>query len=259
MNLVEAFRAEDAAVAVVGAGGKKTTMYALAAELDRPVVTAAVRIPIFDRSVARVAVTGSPLAELASAGRGDFPLGLVPERESEERYYGYDATAVDDIVTAHDGPVVIKSDGARMRDLKAPNETEPQVPERTDVVVPVASAHAVGEPLDEAMVHRPELVAELAAEVGLDVGVGDDVSPELVGAVLASDEGGLKRVPEDTTAIPLVNKVDDAADEAVAREIAAAFWDRLAERRAAGAAAPEVPHLVLGRLGEREVVDLVEA
>ncbi|MGZ0746923.1 selenium cofactor biosynthesis protein YqeC [Haloparvum sp. AD34] len=259
MNLVEAFRAEDAAVAVVGAGGKKTTMYALADRLDRAVVTAAVRIPIFDQHVARVAVTESPLDELAAADPGDFPLGLVPERESEERYYGYDATGVDDIVAAHDGPVLIKSDGARMRDFKAPKDTEPQIPSKTDVVVPIASAHAVGEPLDEAMVHRPELVAQLAADAGLDVAVGDEITPELVATVLASDDGGLKRVPEGATVIPLVNKVDDADDESVARAVADAFFDRLDERRDAGAEVPEVPHLVLGHLAAGDVVDVVEA
>lgn len=258
MDLVEAFHAEDAAVAVVGAGGKKTTMYALADRLDRAVVTAAVRIPIFDQHVARVAVTESPLDELAAADPGDFPLGLVPERESEERYYGYDASGVDDVVAAHDGPVLIKSDGARMRDFKAPKESEPQIPSETDVVVPIASAHAVGEPLDEAMVHRPERVVAVAEAAGLDVAVGDEITPELVATVLASDAGGLKRVPEDATVIPLVNKVDDAADEQVARSIAARFFDRLDERRDAGDGLPDVAHVVLGRLGEGEVVDVVE-
>jgi len=89
---------------LVGAGGKKTTLYALADRLDRAVLTATVRIPIFDREVAAVRVTEAPVAALdeITAGEGDeptgdaesrggaesFPLGLVPERERDDRYRG---------------------------------------------------------------------------------------------------------------------------------------------------------------------------
>ena len=46
MDPAEAF-APDGVVAVVGAGGKKSTLYALAAGLDRSALTATVRIPPF--------------------------------------------------------------------------------------------------------------------------------------------------------------------------------------------------------------------
>ena len=58
MRLASALAAdEEQCVAVVGAGGKKTTLYLLGSLLDRAVVTATVRIPIFDDQVARVVVT----------------------------------------------------------------------------------------------------------------------------------------------------------------------------------------------------------
>jgi len=236
----------DAAVAVVGAGGKKTTMYALAARLDRAVVTASVRIPIFDPHVARVAVTEEPTAALGDAAPEDFPLGLVPAQEREDRYLGYDAAVVDELVAAHDGPVLIKADGARMREFKAPKEGEPQIPAATDVAVPIASAHAVGEPLTDELVHRPGRVAAVARRAGLEVGVGDEITPAVVGAVLASEAGGLKGVPPDATSIPLINKVDDAGDEAVAREVAAAVHERA-----------DVPKVVFAAMAEPRVVDVV--
>lgn len=240
-SLTDAFAA-DGLTCLVGAGGKKTTLYALATRLDRAVVTATVRIPIFDPHVARVAVTESPEAALADADADDFPLGLVPEREFEDRYRGYDPETVDDLAAAHDGPVLVKADGARMREFKAPGDHEPRIPATADTVIPVASAHVVGEPLSEELVHRPERVAAVA---GVDV--GDEVTPEVVGRVLASDEGGLKDVPEGATAIPLVNKVDSAEDEQVAREIAAIV---LAES--------SVPRVVLARMATPEIVAVVE-
>jgi len=189
-----------------------------------------------------------PGGESASVGAGTAPAGsalaaacgLIPS-ERDDRYRGYDPAVVDEIGTAHDGPVLVKADGARTRLLKAPNEREPQLPSGADRVVPVASVGAVGEPLAEETVHRPERVAAITGAEP-----GDEITPELVGRVLADGLGGLKDVPTDATAIPLINAVDDADDEAVAREIA-----RIVHERA------DVPRVVLARMIAGEVVDTV--
>ncbi|QZX98373.1 selenium cofactor biosynthesis protein YqeC [Halobaculum rubrum] len=233
-------------VCVVGAGGKKTTLYTLANSLDRAVVTATVRIPIFDDHVARVGVTGDPVDAPAEAKAGDFPLGLVPERERDDRYLGYDTAVVDDLAAAHDGPVLVKADGARMRELKAPSDREPQIPASADAVVPIASAHVVGEPLTDEHVHRPERVAAVA---GIDE--GEAITAGTVGRVLASPAGGLKDVPPGAETVALVNKVDDADDEAVAREVARAAFD--------ADDAGRLDRVVLAALGEGRVVDVLDA
>ncbi|GAA0510254.1 probable selenium-dependent hydroxylase accessory protein YqeC [Halorubrum aquaticum] len=250
MNVVDALDAGEGTTCLVGAGGKKTTLYVLADRLDRAVLTATVRIPIFDRQVATVRTAADPVSELASLRdresddeRATFPLGLVPERERDDRYRGYDPETVDRLSAAHDGPVLVKADGARTRLFKAPNDREPQVPAGADTVVPVASVHAVGEPLSEAVVHRPERVAGLVDGVE----TGDEITPELVGRVVAHEAGGLKGVPADATAVPLLNMVDDDADEAVAREVAAAIHERA-----------DVPRVVLARMREPAVVAVVE-
>jgi probable selenium-dependent hydroxylase accessory protein YqeC len=212
--------ADEQCVAVVGAGGKKTALYRLGGCLDRAVVTATVRIPIFDDEVAEVVVTDDPVSTLRS--RPDdadaWPLGLVPERERGDRYRGYDPETVDDVAAAHDGPVLVKADGARNRLLKAPDEREPQLPAGADTALAVASARVVGKPLSEQWVHRPELVAALT---GRDV--GDELDATDVARVLASADGGLKDVPDGTRAVAVVNMVDDdalrATGEAVAAEV----------------------------------------
>jgi probable selenium-dependent hydroxylase accessory protein YqeC len=253
-DVVDALDAAAGTTCLVGAGGKKTTLYALADRLDRAVLTATVRIPIFDREVAGVRVTSDPVAalgEVDAAGDVDpaaepdadpFPLGLVPERERDDRYRGYDPAVVDELAAAHDGPVLVKADGARTRLLKAPDDREPQVPAGADRVIPVASVGAVGEPLTAETVHRPERVAAIT-----DRDVGDEITPELVGRVLADPRGGLKDVPPDATAIPLINAVDDDADEATARDVARAVHEHA-----------DVPRVVLARMIAGEVVDVVE-
>ncbi|ELY71079.1 selenium cofactor biosynthesis protein YqeC [Natrinema versiforme] len=239
MDVVEALEARRGTTCVVGAGGKKTAMATLAAALERAVVTATVRIPIFDDWVERVAVTDDPITAVAETA--DWPLGVVPEREREDRYLGHDRATVD-ALAGLDVPVLVKADGARMRRFKAPNDREPQLPSSADTVVPIGSAHVVGEPLTEERVHRVERVAELT---GLEP--GDEIRPADVATVLASDRGGRKDVPESATVIPLLNMVDDEALAATARRVA----DEIHERA-------DVPRVVLAELrADRPIVDIV--
>jgi len=243
MDLPTALAARDATVCVVGAGGKKSTLFALADRLDRAVVTASVRIPIFDDRVAGVCVTSDPVAAIEETGDDDWPLGLVPERERSDRYLGYDTATVSEIADAAPGATLVKSDGARLREFKAPGDHEPQIPAAADVVVPIASAHVVGEPLTEGLVHRPEEVAAIAGRE-----IGSEIRPADVATVLASPAGGLKGVPSDATPIPVVNKVDDAADRAAARAIAEEVLTRA-----------NVPRVLLTRLtADDPIVEVVE-
>ncbi|WP_336358204.1 selenium cofactor biosynthesis protein YqeC [Haloarcula sp. CGMCC 1.6347] len=229
MDIVDALDAQHGTTCLVGAGGKKTTMATLARRLDHAVVSATVRIPIFDGWVENVVVTETPREAIEDATA--WPLGVVPTQERPDRYRGYDPETVADL-TDIDHPVLVKADGARMREFKAPSDREPQLPPTASTVVPIASAHVVGEPLTDDLVHR---VNEVAAITGLDP--GDEIRPQDVAAVLASGRGGLKDVPAGATAIPLLNMVDDADLEASARAVAEAIHDRA-----------DVPRVVLAEM-----------
>lgn len=241
LDITEALEVTGNLVCMVGAGGKKTTIYHLANRLSRAVVTSTVRIPIFDRQVAEVIVTEDPVPVLE--GGTEWPVGLVPEQEGDDRYRGYDPETVAEIAaTGIPESVLVKADGARTRWLKAPNASEPRVPESTDVVVPVASAKVVGKPLTDEYVHRVEMVSDLTG-----LARGDVIEPKHVAMVLASPAGGQKHVPSGADTIPLINMADDAALAAVGREIAARI-----HRRAA------VPRVVIARMTDDDpVVDIV--
>jgi probable selenium-dependent hydroxylase accessory protein YqeC len=239
MDLPEALAA-DGLTCVAGAGGKKTTLYHLANRLDRAVVTATVRIPIFDEHVARVAVTDDPVGAVSAAD--DWPLGLVPERVDEVRYGGYEPAVVADVAAAAAGPTLVKADGARNRLFKAPDDEEPQVPAATDTLVPIASAHVVGEPLTDEHVHRPERVAALT-----NLREGDRIEASHVARVLASERGGLKGAPPGATVVPVVNMCDDEALTATGREIA----------RDVLARTDRVERIALTRMNRGELVDVV--
>lgn len=216
MDLVDALEADSGVVSVVGAGGKKSTMYRLAEAIERAVVTATVRIPPFESHVSRVMVTPDPREAIEAAGPADWPLGLVPERSSDERFLGYERSVIDDLSELDTvDTILVKADGARMRKFKAPNEREPQIPSSTTVVVPVVSAHVIGEVLSEELVHRVDRVSAISG-----LSPGRIMTPEAIAEVIASPKGGHKGVPADATVLPVINMVDDGALERRAHAVA---------------------------------------
>ncbi|MFP4530417.1 MAG: selenium cofactor biosynthesis protein YqeC [Halodesulfurarchaeum sp.] len=230
MEYVSELGLDSGLTAAVGAGGKKSTLYTVGNELDRGVVTTAVRIPRFDEHVAELHETTDPVSTLESVE--EWPVGLVPGFE-EARYLGYDLDTIEQIAASPiPEAVLVKADGARNREFKAPGEDEPRIPPGADRVLGLVSTHVVGKPLTEEYVHRPERVTELTGlERGETIGVED------VATVLASSEGTEKHVPESAEYVPVLNKVDDEDDRETARAIA----DRVLE-------ASRAERVVLARL-----------
>lgn len=240
-DLATTLAATTGTTCVVGAGGKKTLLYRLANELSRAVVTATVRIPIFDGNVADVVVTDDPVDAIGETAA--WPIGVVPERE-ETRYVGYAPEVIDRIGNADVADVVlVKADGARNRLFKAPGDCEPIIPRGTDTVIPIASVKVVGMPLDDDHVHRPERVTALTG-----LAAGEAVTAATVAEVLSHQDGGLRGVPSGATAIPVINMVDDASLETIGREVAVDVLDR----------SDDIPRVVLTKLiADDPVIDVI--
>lgn len=205
-------------ISFVGAGGKKTAMHRLVDEactrnLTIGYTTTAHMPP---PSLPLVVTDADELIETLRSGfsldpdSGNYALSFArewvmnPERV-DEKVSGFDPGVIDNVFqTGQFEWLVVKADGARMRELKAPseNENEPPLPKASTCVVPVASVRAVGSPLSSDQVHRVKHVASLVLEPGATI------TPEAVGTVLAHPDGGCKNVPPDVPVIPLVNKAD---------------------------------------------------
>lgn len=208
-------------VAFVGAGGKKTAMRQLTDEgtersLDVGYTTTTAMPPPSDLPVTLNTRTGYPFV----LSDHEPPLAFASEWVSnpervERKVRGFEPAFLKSVFSSGVFDwLLVKADGARMREFKAPGDDEPVVPAVATHVVPVVSVHAVGEPLTEATVHRPERVAAVA-----DVDVGETITPETVGSVLASPEGGLKNVPPNASVTPLVNKADTPELRETARAV----------------------------------------
>jgi molybdenum cofactor cytidylyltransferase len=101
--------------------------------------------------------------------------------------------------------ILVEADGARHRALKAPAAHEPVVPASTTILVPMADLTVLGKPLVEEHVHRPELVAGLTG---------------MVATVLCHPQGGLKALPDQTRAVPMLNQIAEGCPLEQARQIA---------------------------------------
>lgn len=215
-------------IALVGAGGKSSLLFRLGDELaaaGRPtLLTATTRMwasQVNQAPFSLVTASGPTLIfelptslrgygqALALAGPAGEPgklAGLAPELIC--RLAGLDEV----------GAVVVEADGSRERPLKAPARHEPVVPGCATHVVTVASLAVLGQSLDAASVHRPEIAARL---MGLHL--GDTLTPEAVAALLAHRQGGRKGCPASAAALLYLNlALDDALGDAErARRLAA--------------------------------------
>ena len=249
MELTHAFRLQSKEiVALVGGGGKTTAMFRLAAELaaqgKRVVSTTTTRIFAAQIALAPQHLIFSPdqpvgdlmaaLSQLLAAQPHVLVIG--PPDYQTGKAFGLEPGVVEAIAGLPEvDAVLVEADGSRMRPFKAPAGHEPVVPGGTTLLVPVVGIDALGRSLTDDYVHRAERAAALA---GVQPGV--TVTPEIAAAVLAHPQGGLKGLPSGAgrRAVPLVNKVESAAELAAARDLAGRLL-----------AYPQIDSVVIGAAG----------
>ncbi len=220
-ELIDLLAARSGTVCVVGAGGKKTTLYHLAlTHPGRVGLTCTVPNTHFPDTlgacvvVAEAAELAGAVARAAAAHR---LVAFAHPSEKHGRYGGLAPELVAEIQNATSFDVLlVKCDGARMRWIKAPQDDEPLIPPSATTVVPVVSAKAFGEPLTETVAHR---LARVEAVSGAEY--RETITPAHVARLLAHEEGALKNAGS-ATVVPVINMVDNSEMEAVAREAARA-------------------------------------
>lgn len=217
-RLLDVCNARSGIVCTTGAGGKKTTLYRLAAAHGgRVALTATVTtlaVPPRYRDIEILA----PAAELKARVLGARPLRRIAFAEAIEkagRQGGIPPELIEDIHREGDFDVtLVKADGARMRLIKAPGTHEPRIPSGTATVIPVVSAHVIGQPLTAAIAHRPELIAAITGAEP-----GEALRPIHLARLIASSDGAL-RGTGTAQVVPVINMVDDAGLKAAAHEAA---------------------------------------
>jgi probable selenium-dependent hydroxylase accessory protein YqeC len=204
-ELLAALAAERGAVCLVGAGGKKSTMYALAAACPgRVALSSTAHMYRYDeKRVDQVIVVEGVMPRSDPAAR---VVAYCGPTDTPQRVGGLAGEALAELVGWGEFDLIlIKADGARARWIKAPADYEPLIPAWADTVIPVVSARVLGRRLDEGIAHRPERVAAI---VGASLEAA--IEPKHLARLLSSAAGALKGVGT-ATVVPLINMVDDPA------------------------------------------------
>jgi probable selenium-dependent hydroxylase accessory protein YqeC len=243
-DLAAALAASSGIICLVGAGGKKTTMYALAHEHPgRVLLSSTSHMYEYDREqvdlAATLSVPSGPLPDF----RQHRVVAIAGETDTRKRVGGLEAEQIKHVYDAGEFNLcLIKADGARARWIKSPGTHEPLIPPFADTVIPIVSAKVIGRPLDERIAHRPERLMQL-----LGIKLGETITAQHVSDLISNPGGALKGVGESNV-IPLINMVDDADIHAVARETAIAALDQT----------DRISRIVLASMRERRVVEVVE-
>ena len=217
-ELLDIFKARNGIVCCIGAGGKKTTMYKLAAEhTGRVGITATAHIELFPKTLhaTKYIATQDELLHMIKKDNKSRIVAFAQPSERRGRRAGIDPDLVQKFREfGNFDLLLIKADGARSRFVKAPAEHEPPIPLDADTVIPVVSARAIGKRLTDKIAHRIERITAVAG-----VHENEIIEPIHIARILASKEGSLKNTGS-ANVVPLINMVDNSDREKLAREAA---------------------------------------
>jgi probable selenium-dependent hydroxylase accessory protein YqeC len=198
-------------ISLVGAGGKTTTMFALAQALKslhkRVLVTTTTNIfyPGKDECDG-VIVNEAPEADLFHVLPGGTVTVLGGTVVNERKLAGVDKAIIEKLHGERIfNSILVECDGSKRKPIKAAAHYEPVVPANTTRTIGVIGLDAVGQPIDEEHVHRAEIFAGVVGR-----GLGELLDAESVVTLILSPQGLFKGVPEVCPRYVLLNKADTA-------------------------------------------------
>jgi len=206
-------------ISIVGAGGKTTAMYTLAAELagqgKRIITTPTTNIfipkPGETDSLIVAFETPTLLKMIEAAWQEHHHITVARTVVGGGKLAGLEPEQPYELLMKSGADVmIVEADGARHRMIKAPAEHEPVVPPQTNVALLMMNAEAINQPLSAELAHRSERVA---AVVGISQ--GEMLTPDRVARLMTSEQGGMKGVPERAEVYVLITHVTAEQENAV--------------------------------------------
>jgi probable selenium-dependent hydroxylase accessory protein YqeC len=212
-------------VALVGAGGKTSALFALAEELAAPAAGPRTRIlvttttNIVDPRVETGRRFGHFRLEprLAAGswqeGGGFLPPGFAPFEPGITvlasdtmtgcaKLRGIDPRSIPCLAPLADY-IIVEADGSRGLSVKAPADHEPVMPEGADMVIGIVGLDCLGAAMGPGTVHRSELFGPLAG-----IKPGEPIAAGHLAALAASKDGLFKSAPEGARRVLLLNKAE---------------------------------------------------
>ena len=211
-------------VAFVGAGGKSGAILAVSGGLTqegmRVLVAPTTKMLSSEADMIGPLVTSEEVGDLRAKTERAFsgaPAVVVGSGMiSKNRVGGIDPGWVGDLAGIAD-VVLVEADGSRRRPIKGTAAHEPAIPDAVTLVVAVGNVHALGTPVDEEHVHRPEIFSDLTG-----IGQGQSITPRAF--ALAVTQGSLARVPQGARTAALITGVEPGRSMSDASVITRELW-----------------------------------
>ena len=225
-SLLKSLLPESEGVAsLVGAGGKTALMFRLAKELSEngesvlTTTTTKIFMPTGEQS-AHIVVSADPEEALGKAGelmKSSYHITVGREHlVPENKLVGFGPDAIGKFwESGLFRWILVEADGAAQRPLKAPADHEPVIPECSTHVVAVVGLDAVGEPLTDRWVFRPDIYSQMS---GLPL--NSPITERSVAVVILDHNGMIKGCPSAAKRCVFLNKADDESAFAAGRRIA---------------------------------------
>ncbi len=194
-------------IALVGAGGKTTTMLALAkayaAAGKRVLITTTTRIYVpSEAAIDRLVILPEKLDWAAEEGT-ITAMGAATEKNG--KLVGLSSDQIEEIYASNGFDILlIEADGASGRSIKAPEEHEPVIPGGCTHVIGIIGMDAFGQPMDEIWVHRLERFLAITGGER-----NQRIDGYAIKKLIGSPEGLFKNAPFSALRILLLNKCTD--------------------------------------------------
>lgn len=223
MLLKDALRIENPVhLALVGAGGKSTTLFTLARQLKPPVlVTASTHLAKSEMLKADQCLIVNSLKEIRDLETMRLPdvLLLIGENVEEQRSAGLtrdQLEALFDFACRKNLHLLLEADGSKRLPVKAPADHEPAVPQWVDAVTVCVGLSCLGKPVTDEYVFRQGIFSDLSGAV-----LGERMTIDHLAGMLNHSLGGLKNIPDHARKIAFLNQADSDELKAAAEALAA--------------------------------------
>ena len=212
-SLADAIRIPRGITALVGGGGKTTTMLRLARELagrGRVIVGTTTHIwppkddlPVLENPGEREIIRALEKDPAVCVGITEIPTGKLTA-----------CSVPPGILCRMADFVLLEADGAKGRPLKAPGAEEPVIPGETAMTLALAGLEGIGRTIREAAFRAERYAAVLETDLEHVIAPGD------AARVLVSREGQYKSVTAGMDFVIILNKADGPVQLLAAEEVA---------------------------------------
>lgn len=215
-------------VAFVGAGGKTTLMFRIAAELSRVdsdiLITTTTKIMSpGGRLASNLMVANSRQALLGQADNALKQSNCIVAAKAQcgdtGKLVGFGPGFVDDIWrSGRFRWILVEADGAARKPIKAPAAHEPVIPHDARYLFGLIGLSTLGKPFDGSHVHRVEYLKRIT-----HLADGEKIDVAAIAALMQHPNGLFKGRPPMAKTIAFLNQADLLPDLDLARSIAEAI------------------------------------